>query len=132
MQLLIPLFDHFLEKEKKKINLIVATSGDTGSAAINAVKQSKNISIFCLYPSKRISDFQRRQMSTVTESNIFLCEIDGTFDDCQKIVKDILKDTKYSSENNISAVNSINWARILIQCVYYYYCLLYTSDAADE
>ena len=58
MQLLIPLFDHFLEKEKKKINLIVATSGDTGSAAINAVKQSKNISIFCLYPSKRISDFQ--------------------------------------------------------------------------
>ena len=129
MQLLIPLFDHFLEKEKKKINLIVATSGDTGSAAINAVKQSKNISIFCLYPSKRISDFQRRQMSTVTESNIFLCEIDGTFDDCQKIVKDILKDTQYSSENNISAVNSINWARILIQCVYYYYTYINYFDA---
>ena len=130
MQLLIPLFDHFLEKEKKKINLIVATSGDTGSAAINAVKQSKNISIFCLYPSKRISDFQRRQMSTVEESNVFLCEIDGTFDDCQKIVKDILKDTEYSSQNNISAVNSINWARILIQCVYYYYTYINYFDAS--
>ena len=91
MQLLIPLFDHFLEKEKKRINLIVATSGDTGSAAINAVKKSKNINIFCLYPKGRISEFQRRQMSTVNQENIFLCEVEGTFDDCQKIVKDILK-----------------------------------------
>ena len=132
MQLLIPLFDHFLEKEKKRINLIVATSGDTGSAAINAVKKSKNINIFCLYPKGRISEFQRRQMSTVNQENIFLCEVEGTFDDCQKIVKDILKDTDYSMHNNISAVNSINWARIIIQSVYYFYTFINFTERASN
>ena len=121
MQLLVPLFDYYLDKEKNKLNLIVATSGDTGSAAIDAVRKSKNINIFCLFPKGRISEFQRRQMSTVTEKNIFLCEIDGTFDDCQRIVKEILKDYKFSVQNRISAVNSINWARIIIQSVYYFY-----------
>ena len=128
MQLLIPLFDYFLEKEGRKINLIVATSGDTGSAAINAVKNSSNINIFCLYPKGRVSEFQRRQMSTVNQENIFLCELDGTFDDCQKIIKDTLKDSDFSSLNNISAVNSINWARIIIQSVYYYYTYINFSE----
>ena len=132
MQLLIPLFDHFLEKEMKRINLIVATSGDTGSAAINAVKKSKNINIFCLYPKGRISEFQRRQMSTVNHENIFLCEVEGTFDDCQKIVKDILKDTDYSMHNNISAVNSINWSRIIIQSVYYFYTFINFTERASN
>ena len=124
MQLLIPIFDYFLSLEDKKINLIVATSGDTGSAAINAVKKSKNINIYCLFPKDRISNFQRRQMSTVTENNIILCEIDGTFDDCQKIVKTILNDQDFSTKFNISAVNSINWARIIIQSVYYFFSFL--------
>ncbi len=124
MQLLIPIFDYFLLLEDKKINLIVATSGDTGSAAINAVKKSKNINIYCLFPKDRISNFQRRQMSTVTENNIILCEIDGTFDDCQKIVKTILNDQDFSTKFNISAVNSINWARIIIQSVYYFFSFL--------
>ena len=124
MQLLIPIFDYFLLMENKKINLIVATSGDTGSAAINAVKNSKNINIFCLYPKDRISEFQRRQMSTVIESNVVLCEIDGTFDDCQKIVKSILNDRDFSEKLSVSAVNSINWARIIIQSVYYFFSFL--------
>ena len=124
MQLLIPIFDYFLSRENRKINLIVATSGDTGSAAINAVKNSKYISIFCLYPKGRISEFQRRQMSTVTQDNINLCEIDGTFDDCQKIVKSILRDEYFCNKFSISAVNSINWARIVIQSVYYFFTFL--------
>ena len=121
MQLLIPIFDYFLIAENRKINLIVATSGDTGSAAINAVRNSKNINIFCLYPKDRVSDFQRRQMSTVIEDNVILCEIDGTFDDCQKIVKSILNDKNFSEKFSVSAVNSINWARIIIQSVYYFF-----------
>ena len=80
MQLLIPIFDYFLLMKNRNINLIVATSGDTGSAAINAVRNSKNINIFCLYPKDRVSEFQRRQMSTVIEDNVVLCEIDGTFE----------------------------------------------------
>jgi len=124
MQLLIPIFDYFLLIENRKINLIVATSGDTGSAAINAVRNSKNINIFCLYPKDRVSEFQRRQMSTVIEDNVVLCEIDGTFDDCQKIVKSILNDQNFSDKFSVSAVNSINWARIIIQSVYYFFSFL--------
>jgi len=124
MQLLIPIFDYFLLIENRKINLIVATSGDTGSAAINAVRNSKNINIFCLYPKDRVSEFQRRQMSTVIEDNIILCEIDGTFDDCQSIVKSILNDQNFSNKFSVSAVNSINWARIIIQSVYYFFSFL--------
>ena len=124
MQLLIPIFDHFLNIENKKMNLIVATSGDTGSAAINAVNKSKNLNIFCLYPKNRISEFQRRQMSTVKNNQVHLFEIDGTFDDCQNIVKTILSDLEFSKKNSISAVNSINWARVMIQAVYYFYSAL--------
>ena len=121
MQLLIPIFDYFLDIENKKLNLIVATSGDTGSAAINAVSKSKNLNIFCLFPKDRVSEFQRRQMSTVHGKKITLCEIDGTFDDCQNIVKNILGDTEFSKRFSISAVNSINWARVMIQVVYYFF-----------
>ena len=124
MQLLIPIFDYFLDIEKKKLNLIVATSGDTGSAAINAVSKSKNLNIFCLFPKDRVSEFQRRQMSTVIDEKITLCEIDGTFDDCQNIVKNILGDTEFSKRYLISAVNSINWARVMIQVVYYFYAAI--------
>ena len=124
MQLLIPIFDYFLLMDNRKINLIVATSGDTGSAAINAVRNSKYINIFCLYPKDRVSEFQRRQMSTVIEENVILCEIDGTFDDCQKIVKSILNDQNFLKKFSVSAVNSINWARIIIQSVYYFFSFL--------
>ena len=124
MQLLIPIFDYFLDQENKKMNLIVATSGDTGSAAIHAVNKSKNLNIYCLYPKNRVSEFQRRQMSTVNSDKVNLCEIDGTFDDCQNIVKEILADNEFKNNYNISAVNSINWARVMIQVVYYFFTAL--------
>ena len=124
MQLLIPIFDYFLKIESRQMNLIVATSGDTGSAAIHAVNKSKNLNIFCLYPKDRVSEFQRRQMSTVKSNRINLCEINGTFDDCQNIVKEILADRQFSAKYNISAVNSINWARVMIQVVYYFFSAL--------
>ena len=132
MQLLIPIFDYFLDKENKKINLIVATSGDTGSAAIHAVKKSKNLKIFCLYPKDRVSEFQRRQMSTANSNKVNLCEISGTFDDCQNIVKDILADNEFKNKNNISAVNSINWARVMIQVVYYFFSALRFDNFAGS
>ena len=132
MQLLIPIFDHFLNKESKQMNLIVATSGDTGSAAIHAVNKSKCLNIFCLYPKGRVSEFQRRQMSTVNSERINLCEIDGTFDDCQNIVKEILADKDFSGKHNISAVNSINWARVMIQVVYYFFSALRLDNFESE
>ena len=132
MQLLIPIFDYFLDKENRQMNLIVATSGDTGSAAIQAVNKSKNLNIYCLYPKNRISEFQRRQMSTVKSNKINLCEINGTFDDCQNIVKEILADNEFSGKYNISAVNSINWARVMIQVVYYFFSALRQDNCESK
>ena len=132
MQLIVPIFDYYLSKENKKLNLIVATSGDTGSAAISAVQASPNINIFCLFPKGRISKFQRKQMSTLYGKNIFPIEIDGTFDDCQNIVKTILIDKVFSEEFYIAAVNSINWSRVMIQIVYYFHTLIVNNVTFDE
>ena len=132
MQLIIPIFDHYLLQENKKLNLIVATSGDTGSAAINAVHQSEKINVFCLFPKGRISSFQKKQMTTVHGENIFPIEVDGTFDDCQNIVKSILVDREFSEEFSIAAVNSINWSRVMFQIVYYFYTLINNNISEDE
>ena len=131
MQLIIPIFDYYLSDEANKLNLIVATSGDTGSAAINAVQKSAKINIFCLFPKNRISNFQKKQMTTVHGKNIFPIEIDGTFDDCQNIVKSILVDREFSKEFSIAAVNSINWSRVMAQIVYYFYTL-FKNDISDK
>ena len=132
MQLIIPIFDHYLSQENKKLNLIVATSGDTGSAAINAVHQSEKINVFCLFPKGRISSFQKKQMTTVHGENIFPIEVDGTFDDCQNIVKSILVDREFSEEFSIAAVNSINWSRVMFQIVYYFYTLIENNISENE
>ena len=132
MQLIVPIFDHYLSQEDKKLNLIVATSGDTGSAAINAVHQSSKINVFCLFPKGRISSFQKKQMTTVYGENIFPIEVDGTFDDCQNIVKSILIDREFSEEFSIAAVNSINWSRVMIQIVYYFYTLIDNKISENE
>ena len=132
MQLIIPIFDHYLSQENKKLNLIVATSGDTGSAAINAVHQSEKINVFCLFPKGRISSFQKKQMTTVHGENIFPIEVDGTFDDCQNIVKTILIDREFSKEFSIAAVNSINWSRVMFQIVYYFYTLIENNISENE
>jgi len=132
MQLIVPIFDYYLSQENNKLNLIVATSGDTGSAAINAVRQSSKINVFCLFPKGRISSFQKKQMTTTHGENIFPIEVDGTFDDCQSIVKSILIDRNFSEEFSIAAVNSINWSRVMTQIVYYFYTLIKNDISEDE
>ena len=99
--------------------IVGATSGDTGSAAIDGVKSCKNVDIVILYPAGRVSDVQRRQMTTVVAPNVHTLAIDGTFDDCQDLVKAMFNDLTFREELNLSAVNSINWARIMAQIVYY-------------
>ena len=121
LQLLGNLYDHVL---KKKINLTIlgATSGDTGSAAISGCQKAKNAKIFILFPYKKVSEIQRKQMTTNTNKNVFNIAVKGNFDDCQKLVKDFFfglnsKTQKY----NLAAINSINWVRIMGQIVYYFW-----------
>jgi len=120
LQLLGQLFDHVLEQKGERLTIVGATSGDTGSAAIEACKSCKNIDIFILHPKGRTSDVQRRQMTTVQASNVFNIALEGTFDDCQSMVKDMFADETFRRDMNLSAVNSINWARIMAQVVYYF------------
>jgi threonine synthase len=120
LQFLGALFDYVLEKNKKKITIIGATSGDTGSAAIEACRHCKNIEIYILHPKGRTSEFQRRQMTTVDSPNVHNIAIEGSFDDCQAIVKTLFADKALNEKLDITAVNSINWARIMAQTVYYY------------
>jgi len=121
MQLIGNMYEHFLKSNNKTINIVVATSGDTGAAAIDAIKGKSNLNIFVLHPNNRISSVQRKIMTTVEEKNVFNIAIDGNFDDCQKIVKQMFSDLEFSKSINMSGVNSINWARIIAQAVYYFY-----------
>ncbi|GDX26952.1 threonine synthase [Actinomycetes bacterium] len=119
LQLVGRLFDHVLTQRNERVMIVGATSGDTGSAAIDGVKSCKNVDIVILYPAGRVSDVQRRQMTTVVAPNVHTLAIDGTFDDCQDLVKAMFNDLAFREELNLSAVNSINWARIMAQIVYY-------------
>ena len=122
MQLIGNFYEYYLSKNEKFINIIVATSGDTGAAAIDAIKGKKNLNIFVLHPHNRISSVQRRIMSTVKEKNVFNIAVKGNFDDCQNLVKSMFVDQNFSKKINMSGVNSINWARIIAQTVYYFFC----------
>ena len=115
------MYENILKKNNLKINLIVATSGDTGAAAIDAVKNRPNIKIFVLHPENKISKIQRKFMTTVNAPNVFNIAINGNFDDCQDIIKSIFNDKNFRKKINISGVNSINWARIVFQIVYYFF-----------
>lgn len=119
LQFLGRLFDIVLKKEHKHITIIGATSGDTGSAAIEGCKDCKNARIFILHPHGHTSDVQRRQMTTVLSDNVHNIALEGTFDDCQNIVKELFADTALNQTHNFTAINSINWARIMAQIVYY-------------
>jgi len=121
MQFIGNLYEYYLSKNDKKINIVVATSGDTGAAAIDAIKGKSNLNIFVLHPNNRISSVQRKIMTTVEEKNVFNIAIEGNFDDCQNIVKGMFSDLEFSKSINMSGVNSINWARIIAQTVYYFY-----------
>ncbi len=120
LQLLGELFQKFLGGSEKAITIIGATSGDTGSAAIDGVAGRERIEIFMLHPHERISDVQRRQMTTVLAPNVHNIAIQGSFDDAQAMVKAMFNDPEINGQLNISAVNSINWARLMAQVVYYF------------
>ena len=121
MQFIGNLYDYQLKTIEKKINVVVATSGDTGSAAIDAIKGKDKMNIFVLHPNNKVSSIQRKLMTTVKEKNVFNVAIEGNFDDCQNLVKSMFADKKFSKSINMSGVNSINWARIIAQTVYYFY-----------
>lgn len=119
LQLLGRIFDHILSDRGEKVMIVGATSGDTGSAAIDGVKDCAHVEIVILYPKNRVSDVQRRQMTTVNSPNVRTVAIDGTFDDCQDLVKAMFNHAEFRESQNLSAVNSINWARVMAQVVYY-------------
>ncbi|MBU0479457.1 MAG: threonine synthase [Proteobacteria bacterium] len=124
LQFLGNVFEYLLQKSGGRMNILGATSGDTGSAAIYGVRGKENINIFILHPHRRVSRIQELQMTTVTDANVFNIAIRGTFDDGQAIVKAIFNDIPFKEEFNLGAVNSINWARIVAQVVYYIYAAL--------
>jgi threonine synthase len=119
LQLVGRLYDHVLGKRGERVTIIGATSGDTGSAALESCRDRAGIDIFMLHPKGRVSEVQRRQMTTIDASNVFNIAIDGSFDDCQDLVKAMFNDHAFRDRIRMSAVNSINWARVMAQVVYY-------------
>ena len=121
LQLLGNLFSYILEQQGGELNILGATSGDTGSAAIEGVRGKSNINIFMMYPAGRTSPIQEKQMTSVLDDNVYNIALDGTFDDCQYIMKTLFADVPYKQQYHLGAVNSVNWARVLAQMVYYFY-----------
>jgi threonine synthase len=119
MQLLGRLMDHALAARGERTTIVVATSGDTGGAAVEAFRGRARADLFVLYPHGRVSDVQRRMMTTTTDDNVHALAIEGTFDDCQAIVKGLFNHHDFRDRVSLSGVNSINWARIVAQVVYY-------------
>ena len=124
MQVLGHMYDYVLGISKNKMNLVTATSGDTGAAAIDAFKNKKYVNIFVLHPENKVSETQRRLMTTILDSNIYNIAVKGTFDDCQYLVKEMFNDKNFRNSIQMSGVNSINWARIVAQIVYYFFIYL--------
>ena len=120
LQLLGLLYDYLLGEKGKRVTIVGATSGDTGSAAIEACRGRDAVDIFIMHPKGRVSDVQRRQMTTVLDNNVHNIAIDGDFDDCQALVKAMFNDHDFRDTLGVSAVNSINWARVMAQIVYYF------------
>ena len=124
LQVLGRLFELILEEQDSELNILGATSGDTGSAAISGVEGSSRIKIFVMFPDGRTSALQELQMTTVQTGNVHCIGIKGSFDDCQRIMKAIFNDAEFKSRHCLGAVNSINWARVMVQIVYYFYASL--------
>ena len=131
LQFLGNLFEYILAERNQKLNIIGATSGDTGSAAIHGVRGKKGISIFILHPLGKTSAVQALQMTSVTDANVYNIAVRGTFDDCQDMVKELFGDLEFKEKYSLGAVNSINWARVLAQVVYYFYAWLRVTDETD-
>jgi threonine synthase len=124
LQLLGRLFEYILGRRNQHITVVGATSGDTGSAAIEACRDRDNVTIFMLHPAGRVSEVQRRQMTSVPSENVINIAVEGTFDDCQALVKAMFNDHDFRDRHHLAAVNSINWARVLAQVVYYFHSAL--------
>jgi len=120
MQFLARLMDHALEQNRARATIVVATSGDTGGAAVEAFRGRDRIDLVVLFPHGRISEVQRRMMTTVTDDNVHAIAVDGTFDDCQALVKAMFNHHAFADRVRLAGVNSINWARIVAQAVYYF------------
>jgi threonine synthase len=120
MQLIGQLFQTALSRRNERVTIVGATSGDTGSAAIEAFRGLENVDVFIMYPHGRISEVQRRQMTTPSETNVHALAMDGDFDDCQARLKDMFNDFEFRDGVRLAGVNSINWARVLAQVVYYF------------
>lgn len=123
MQFIAQIMNFYLLKNQESINILGATSGDTGAAAIESFSKIKSANIFILHPHNMITDVQRKFMTTVSSPNVFNIAIKGNFDDCQKIIKEIFSDNDFKKSNKLTAINSINWARIMCQIVYYFYSI---------
>jgi threonine synthase len=132
LQFLGNLFEYILAERGEKLNIVGATSGDTGSAAIHGVRGKKGITIFILHPLGKTSPVQALQMTTVTDANVHNIAIRGTFDDCQDMVKAFFNDLAFKEKYSLGAVNSINWARVLAQVVYYVYAWLRVTDSGPK
>ena len=132
MQVIGNMYEKILEKNNLKVNIIVATSGDTGAAAIDAIKDRKNMNIFVLHPDNKISDVQRKFMTTVSSKNVFNIALVGNFDECQKLVKAMFSDKKFSKSINMTGVNSINWSRIVMQIVYYFFSYFKVANKGEK
>jgi threonine synthase len=120
MQVIGQLFQIELARQGRRVTIVGATSGDTGSAAIEAFRGLSNVDVFILFPHGRVSEVQRRQMTTPTEANVHALAVDGDFDDCQARLKDMFNDFSFRDKVSLAGVNSINWARVLVQVVYYF------------
>jgi threonine synthase len=127
LQFLGNLFEYLLDRSDGYLNILGATSGDTGSAAIHGVKGRERIRIFILHPHRRISEVQEKQMTTVADANVYNIAVTGTFDDAQAAVKTIFGDVEFKKTHHLGSINSINWARILAQVVYYVYSSLHVA-----
>lgn len=121
LQWLGNLFEYLLQQQGEHLNILGATSGDTGSAAIYGVRGKERINIYILHPQGRVSPIQERQMTSVLDANVYNLAVDGTFDDCQRLMKEIFADVPFKQQQRLGAINSINWARVLAQTVYYFY-----------
>ena len=128
LQVVARLFDHELERRDDRAMIVAATSGDTGSAAMEAVAGRDRLDIVVLHPAGRTSEIQRRQMTTLEASNVHAVAVEGTFDDCQDLVKAMFSDKPFRTESRLAAVNSINWARVAAQIVYYVWAARLLAD----
>jgi len=131
LQLLGNIYEYILEKEKISLTIIGATSGDTGSAAIHGCSKSKKVNMFILFPHGKVSEIQRKQMTTFNSKNVYTIAVKGNFDDCQKLVKDFFKSNQ-RKKLKLAAINSINWVRIMGQIVYYFWSYFRVSQANEH